>query len=84
MRKSATEHERAALAKGQIAVWSILRDWIKGQITAAECAEWWGQAEVDRLTTAAQEWWEEQGMAEAAEANAASRADDARDARMDY
>jgi hypothetical protein len=22
---------------GQIAVWSILRDWIKGQITAIEC-----------------------------------------------
>lgn len=36
MRKSPKEHERAALEKGQIAVWSILRDWIKGQITAVE------------------------------------------------
>lgn len=36
MRKSRAEHEKAALEKGQIAVWSILRDWIKGQITAIE------------------------------------------------
>lgn len=36
MRKTRIEHERAALAKGQIAVWSILRDWIKGQLTAIE------------------------------------------------
>lgn len=36
MRKTEIEHERAALAKGHIAVWSILRDWIKGQLTAIE------------------------------------------------
>ncbi|MEH7877020.1 hypothetical protein V7799_04830 [Rhizobium laguerreae] len=36
MRKTRIEHERAALAKGQVAVWSILRDWIKGQLTAIE------------------------------------------------
>ncbi len=29
-------HERKALAIGQVAVYSILRDWIKGQITAIE------------------------------------------------
>lgn len=37
MRKTKAEHEQAALKQGQIAVWSILRDWIKGQITAIEC-----------------------------------------------
>jgi hypothetical protein len=36
MRMSKVEHERRALEKGQIAVWSILRDWIKGQLTAVE------------------------------------------------
>lgn len=36
MRLSKIEHERRALEKGQIAVWSILRDWIKGQLTAIE------------------------------------------------
>jgi hypothetical protein len=30
------EHEQAALRQGQIAVNSILRDWIKGQVTAVE------------------------------------------------
>lgn len=37
-RRKATreQHERIALARGQIAVWSILRDWIKGQFTAIE------------------------------------------------
>lgn len=30
-------YERRALERGQIAVWSILRDWIKGQVTAVEC-----------------------------------------------
>jgi len=30
------EHEKKALAKGEIAVYSILRDWIKGQIMAIE------------------------------------------------
>lgn len=36
MRKMKIEYERSALEKGQIAVWSILRDWIKGQLTAIE------------------------------------------------
>lgn len=36
MRKSRAQHEADALKQGQIAVWSILRDWIKGQITAIE------------------------------------------------
>jgi hypothetical protein len=36
MRMSQVDHERRALEKGQIAVWSILRDWIKGQLTAIE------------------------------------------------
>lgn len=36
MRKTKVEYERLALEKGQIAVWSILRDWIKGQLTAIE------------------------------------------------
>ncbi|MQV97013.1 hypothetical protein GHK46_06055 [Sinorhizobium medicae] len=36
MRMNKVEHERRALEKGQIAVWSILRDWIKGQLTAVE------------------------------------------------
>lgn len=31
------EHDRRALEQGRIAVCSILRDWIKGQITAIEC-----------------------------------------------
>lgn len=31
------EWERMALEKGNTAVYSILRDWIKGQITAVEC-----------------------------------------------
>jgi hypothetical protein len=36
-RASRVEHETAALRQGQIAVNSILRDWIKGQVTAVEC-----------------------------------------------
>lgn len=36
MRKTLKEHEQQALLKGQVAVWSILRDWIKGQLTAIE------------------------------------------------
>lgn len=36
MRKTRSQHEADALKQGQIAVWSILRDWIKGQITAIE------------------------------------------------
>lgn len=35
-RKTKVEHERAALAQAQVSVCSILRDWIKGQITAIE------------------------------------------------
>jgi hypothetical protein len=31
------EYEQAALRQGHIAVNSILRDWIKGQVTAIEC-----------------------------------------------
>ena len=30
-------HEQKALAQGLVAVNSILRDWIKGQVTAVEC-----------------------------------------------
>lgn len=37
MRKTRHEHENEALAQGMIAVNSILRDWVKGQITAVEC-----------------------------------------------
>ena len=36
-RASRIEHESAALRQGHIAVNSILRDWIKGQVTAVEC-----------------------------------------------
>lgn len=36
MRKTQKQHEAFALERGQIAVWSILRDWIKGQVTAIE------------------------------------------------
>jgi hypothetical protein len=32
-----TEHEQRAVAQGLIAVNSILRDWVKGQVTAVEC-----------------------------------------------
>ncbi|WP_192933890.1 hypothetical protein [Sinorhizobium meliloti] len=34
--RPATWTQKEALAQGQIAVWSILRDWIKGQLTAVE------------------------------------------------
>lgn len=37
MRRSKIEHERTALEQAQISVCSILRDWIKGQVTAIEC-----------------------------------------------
>lgn len=37
MRHSKNEHEQRALRQGHIAVNSILRDWIKGQVTAVEC-----------------------------------------------
>jgi len=34
---SQADHDAKALAKGKSAVCSILRDWIKGQVTAIEC-----------------------------------------------
>lgn len=36
MKKSRLEHERQALEVASVAVYSILRDWIKGQVTAIE------------------------------------------------
>jgi hypothetical protein len=36
-RKSEHEHRQDALRQGHLAVSSILRDWIKGQVTAIEC-----------------------------------------------
>ena len=36
MRVMKADHERRALQKGQIAVYSMLRDWIKGQTVAIE------------------------------------------------
>lgn len=36
-RRPALWKESEALAQGHIAVFSILRDWIKGQVTAVEC-----------------------------------------------
>lgn len=36
-RKSKVDHEKAAMKQGDIAINSILRDWVKGQITAVEC-----------------------------------------------
>ena len=36
-RDSKVEYERKLMAQGLIAVNSILRDWIKGQMTAVEC-----------------------------------------------
>lgn len=35
-RHSKADHEAKALAIGSVAVYSILRDWVKGQITAVE------------------------------------------------
>lgn len=35
--KSRADHEAAALQQGHVAVNSMLRDWIKGQMTAVEC-----------------------------------------------
>jgi hypothetical protein len=35
-RSTRIEHESKALSVGQVAVYSILRDWVKGQITAVE------------------------------------------------
>lgn len=36
-RMTASAYERRALQQGMIAVNSILRDWVKGQVTAVEC-----------------------------------------------
>jgi hypothetical protein len=36
-RSQKLEYEQAALRQGHVAVNSILRDWIKGQVTAVEC-----------------------------------------------
>lgn len=37
MRCTKHDHEQAALRQGFVAINSILRDWVKGQITAVEC-----------------------------------------------
>ena len=37
MRCTMKEHEERALRQGQVAINSMLRDWIKGQIVAVEC-----------------------------------------------
>lgn len=37
MRGNRHDHEQRALKQGLIAVNSILRDWVKGQVTAVEC-----------------------------------------------
>lgn len=37
MRCTKAQHERKAMEVASVAVYSILRDWIKGQITAVEC-----------------------------------------------
>lgn len=37
MRKTKQQHEASALEQGLIAVNSILRDWVKGQVAAVEC-----------------------------------------------
>ena len=36
VRATRIEHERKALRQGTVSVYSILRDWIKGQVTAVE------------------------------------------------
>lgn len=35
--KSVSEHDRKALEQAQVSVCSVLRDWVKGQVTAIEC-----------------------------------------------
>lgn len=37
MRGTLADHEAKALRQGQVAVNSILRDWVKGQVVAVEC-----------------------------------------------
>lgn len=34
---SEADHKRKALAQGLVAINSVLRDWVKGQVTAVEC-----------------------------------------------
>jgi hypothetical protein len=36
VRASRAQHEARALQVGSVAVYSILRDWVKGQVTAVE------------------------------------------------
>jgi hypothetical protein len=36
-RGTQVQHQQKALKIGQVAVYSILRDWVKGQVTAVEC-----------------------------------------------
>ena len=36
MRRTKAEHEAKALAQASVSVYSVLRDWIKGQVTAVE------------------------------------------------
>lgn len=36
-RRTRAEHEAVALAQARISVCSVLRDWVKGQVTAIEC-----------------------------------------------
>jgi hypothetical protein len=36
-RSERAEYEQAALRQGHVAVNSVLRDWVKGQVTAIEC-----------------------------------------------
>lgn len=37
MQKSPKQHEADAIAQGLVTINSILRDWVKGQVTAVEC-----------------------------------------------
>lgn len=37
MRRTRADYEQAALRQGFVAINSILRDWVKGQVTAVEC-----------------------------------------------
>jgi hypothetical protein len=37
MRKTRAEHEQAALRQGYVAAHSVVRDWLKAQITVIEC-----------------------------------------------
>lgn len=37
MRCTRAQHDQAALKQAQLSVCSVLRDWVKGQVTAVEC-----------------------------------------------